>query len=196
MEHGMPKAIEQGAVLRNAFNKETFIFSGPVDDPDVAKFDVVLEKGGSGGGNALVHVHPGAEEHFTVKAGRIKVVVNGQERIVGPGESAIVPRGQPHHFANASEGNSEITVEFRPAQQHLRFFANFASMAEKHPEWFSAAGEPDFLLVALTLNTYRGHLYLAAIPPIVQKVLFAVLAPIARLRGYRMEIEPKIEPKN
>jgi mannose-6-phosphate isomerase-like protein (cupin superfamily) len=196
MESGMPETIEQGAVLRNAFNKETFIFSGPVDDPEVAKFDVVLEKGGSGGGNALVHVHPEAEEHFTVKAGRIKVVVNGRERIVGPGERAIVPRGHPHHFANASEGNSEIAVEFRPAQQHLRFFANFASMAEKHPEWFSAAGEPDFLLVALTLNTYRGHLYLAAIPPIVQKVLFAVLAPIARLRGYRMEIEPKIGPKN
>jgi quercetin dioxygenase-like cupin family protein len=191
MENGMPEIIEQGAVLRNAFNKETFIFSGPVDDPDVARFDVMLEIGGSGGGNALVHVHPGADEHFTVKTGRIKVVLNGQERIVGPGECAIVPRGRPHYFANASEGNSEVTVEFRPSQQHLRFFANFASIAEKHPDWFSVAGDPDLLLVALTLNTYRDHLYLAGIPAIVQKVLFAALAPIARLRGYRIEIEPK-----
>lgn len=187
----MSDMIEQGAVLRNAFNKETFVFSSRLDDPDVAKFDVVLEEGGSGGGNALVHVHPGADEHFTVRTGRIKVVVDGQERIVGPGECAIVPRGRPHYFANASEGNSEITVEFRPAQQHLRFFANFASIADKHPGWFSAAGDPNFLLVALKFDTYRDHLYLAGIPAIVQKVLFAVLAPVARLRGYRMEIEPK-----
>lgn len=69
--------IEQGAVLRNAFNQETFIFSGPVDDPSVAKFDVLLARGGSGGGNALVHVHPGADEHFTVRSGRLKVVIDG-----------------------------------------------------------------------------------------------------------------------
>ena len=59
-------AIEQGLTLNNAFNNETFIFSGPVDDPTVARFDVRLEQGGSGGGNALVHVYPGADEHFTV----------------------------------------------------------------------------------------------------------------------------------
>jgi mannose-6-phosphate isomerase-like protein (cupin superfamily) len=191
MENGMSEMIEQGAVLRNAFNKETFIFSGRLDDPDVAKFDVVLEKSGSGGGNALVHVHPGADEHFMVKTGRIKVVIDGREHIVGPGERAIVPRGRPHYFANAGEGSAEVTIEFRPAQQHLRFFANFASIAEKHPEWFSAAGDPRLRLVALKFNTYRDHLYLAGIPAVVQKVLFALLAPIARLRGYRMEIEPK-----
>jgi mannose-6-phosphate isomerase-like protein (cupin superfamily) len=191
MENDMPELIEQGAVLRNAFNKETFIFSGPVDDPRVARFDVVLEQGGSGGGNALVHIHPGADEHFTVKTGCIKVVIDGRERIVGPGEAAVVPRGRPHYFANAGEGNAEITVEFKPAQQHLRFFANFASLAEKHSQWFSSAGDPNLLLIALTLNTYRDHLHLAGIPAFLQRAIFAVLAPIARLRGYRLEIAPQ-----
>lgn len=121
----MSKMVEQGAVLRNAFNKETFIFSGPVDDPLAARFEVVLERGGSGGGNALVHVHPGADEHFTVKSGCIKVMVDGQEHIAGPGDCVVVPRGRPHHFVNAGEGNAEFTVEFKPAQQHLRFFCQF-----------------------------------------------------------------------
>lgn len=62
--------IKHGAKLRNAFNKETFVFSGPVDDPAVARFEVILEEGGSGGGNALLHIHPGADEHFAVKSGR------------------------------------------------------------------------------------------------------------------------------
>ena len=72
-------------VLRNEFNKETFIFTGRTDDSEVARFDVVLGKGGSGGGNALVHVHPLAEERFVVKSGRIKIVIEGRERLVGPG---------------------------------------------------------------------------------------------------------------
>ena len=78
-------------VLRNDFNKETFIFTN-TDDPNVARFDVLLGKGGSGGGNALVHVHPLAEERFLVASGRIKVVVNGREQLVGPGEQAGVRR--------------------------------------------------------------------------------------------------------
>jgi len=40
------------------------------------------------------------------------------------------------------------------------------------------------------LHTYRDHLYLAKLPILVQKILFAVVAPLARLRGYRMMIEP------
>ena len=78
----MLSEIKRGTKLRNAFNKETFVFSGPVDDPAVARFEVILEEGGSGGGNALLHVHPGADEHFAVKSGRIKIVVEGREQIV------------------------------------------------------------------------------------------------------------------
>jgi mannose-6-phosphate isomerase-like protein (cupin superfamily) len=183
-------AIERGLTLCNALNKETFVFSGPVDDPAVARFDVVLEQGGSGGGNALVHIHPYADEHFTVKAGRIKVVIAGKEHVIGPGQRAVVPRGKPHFFANVGEGTAEVTIEFTPAQQHLRFFANFASTAARQTHWFSKQGDPHFLLIALILNTYRDHLYLAGPPIFLQKLIFAVLAPLARLRGYRLEIEP------
>ncbi|MGL5138067.1 MAG: hypothetical protein ACRC7G_09895 [Beijerinckiaceae bacterium] len=58
------------------------------------------------------------------------------------------------------------------------------------PEWFSPRGDPNLLLIALVLHTYRDHLYLAGIPLIVQKLLFAAVSPLARLRGYRTAIEP------
>lgn len=183
--------IEQGAVLKNAFNAETFVFSGPLDDPKVARFGVVLERGGSGGGNALVHIHPRAQERFIVRSGRVKVVIAGKAHVVGQGEEVVVPAGVPHSFANANDGPTELTIEFAPAQQHLRFFANFASLAEKRPKWFSAKGEPHFLLIALALHSYRDHLYLAGPPILVQKLLFSLLAPIARLVGYVLEIEPE-----
>jgi hypothetical protein len=182
--------IVRGTRLRNSFNKETFVFSGPPDEPDVARFGVILERGGSGGGNALVHVHPGADEHFAVTRGRIKVVVDGREQIVEAGGTAIVPRGRPHYFANVGEGDAEMEISFTPAQQHLRFFANFAMLTVQQPSWFSSAGDPKFLLIALVLHTYRDHLYLAGVPIRLQKILFAALAPVARLAGYRMAIEP------
>jgi mannose-6-phosphate isomerase-like protein (cupin superfamily) len=182
--------LTRGTRLRNAFNKETFVFSGPFDHLDVARFGVILEKGGSGGGNALVHVHPGADEHFAVKSGRIKMVVDGREQLVEAGGTAIVPRGRPHYFANAGDGNAELEVSFTPAQQHLRFFANFATLTVRQPGWFSRAGDPDFLLIALVLHTYRDHLYLAGVPIWLQKLLFAAIAPVARWRGYRLAIEP------
>ncbi len=187
--------IRRGAKLRNAFNKETFVFSGPVDDPAVARFEVILEEGGSGGGNALLHVHPGADEHFAVRSGRIKVVVEGREQIVESGESAVVPRGKPHFFANAGDGAAELEIEFRPAQQQLRFFANFATLAAHRTEWFSSKGDPKFLMIALALHTYRDHLYLAGPPIFLQKFIFAMVAPLAKLCGYRMAIEPLREER-
>jgi hypothetical protein len=51
-------------------------------------------------------------------------------------------------------------------------------------------GDPHFLLIALVLNTYPDHLYLAGPPVFLQKLLFALLAPLSRVRGYRIEIEP------
>jgi len=186
----VPTEVDRGTRLRNAFNKETFLFSSPTGDPEVARFEVILEEGGSGGGNALVHVHPGSDEHFRVKSGRIRVVVEGKEKLVENGGTAVVPRGKPHFFANAGDGLAELEIEFRPAQQHLRFFMNFATLAAHQTQWFSKKGEPSLLLIALALHSYRDHLYLAGPPIFLQKLIFAVLAPLARLRGYRLAIEP------
>jgi mannose-6-phosphate isomerase-like protein (cupin superfamily) len=190
----MSEMIEQGAVLRNAFNGETFIFSHPLDDPGSASIDVILAHGGSGGGNALLHIHPLANETFAVTSGALEVVIDGESTIVGPGYSATVPRGAPHVFRNAIDGETRFTVTFAPAQQHIRFFANFGLICERHPQWFSSAGDPPLLAMALKFHLYRDHMYLAWPPVILQKLLFALLAPVARLRGYHAEIAPKAQP--
>jgi quercetin dioxygenase-like cupin family protein len=183
--------IKQGTVLRNRFNNEAFIFSGPLDDPQLACFEGILEPGGSNGGNGLVHLHPCADERFIVKSGKLRVVVHGKPYLLQAGESMVVPRGTPHCFFNASEGRTEFITEFRPAQHHLRFFANFGLLAQERTNWFSPKGDPHLLLVALVLNAYRDHLYFAGIPVLLQKLIFAALAPLARLKGYRLRIGPR-----
>lgn len=85
--------------------------------------------------------------------------------------------------------SSSIPEGLAAAMLLRRLFKNFAVLTEMHPEWFSPKGDPSLLLIALVLHTYRNHLYLAGVPVLLQKVLFAMLSPIARIRGYRLAIE-------
>ena len=182
--------IAPGTRLVNAFNKETFIFHDPREGLASTEFQVLLDAGGSGGGNAVAHIHPGSDEQFTVHAGVLKVMINGVPTIAKAGETVTVPRGAAHYFANAHDGPTEVTIRFTPAQSQLRFFICFATVAATRQEWFDARGAPHKLLMALMLNTYRGHFYLAGVPVWLQKVMFAAMAPIARLIGYRLPFVP------
>ncbi len=181
---------QSSLVMCNAFNGETFIFYDEPYNPETTSFDVVLEPGGSGGGNALVHVHPVTDETFTVESGYLTVFINGKGQLLGPGQCATVHRGMPHYFENANIDETKFTVSFSPAQNQRNFFKNFALLTTRRPQWFSAKGDPHLLLVALVFNTYRDHIYLAGTPIILQKVVFALLAPIARWFGYRLEVLP------
>jgi quercetin dioxygenase-like cupin family protein len=159
-----------GTTLVNPFNRETFIFRQR-ESTDIAEFEVRLGPGGSGGGNALRHVHPKAEEEFTVKTGRLNVSIDGLMHLLGPGETIIVPRGKAHLFSNAHQGDTQAVIRFTPAQNHLRFFFNFAMAAQTHPKWFGPLGQPKLLGMALALHTFKDHLYLAGPPIWLQKLL-------------------------
>ena len=178
-----------GLTLVNAFNHETFVFTTP-ESAEIAEFEVHLGPGGSGGGNAMAHTHPKTDETFTVRSGLLNVAIDGRMHELRPGETITVPHGKPHFFRNASEGDTAVIIRFTPAQHQLRFFLNFATIAQNHPEWFGPKGDPSFLLMALTLHTFKDHFYVAGPPVWVQKILFATLAPIARLRGYKAVVKP------
>ena len=121
--------IAPGTRLVNAFNKETFIFHDSREGLLSVAFQVLLDAGGSGGGNAVAHIHPESDEHFTVHAGVLKVMIDGQPTLARAGETVTVPRGAAHYFANAHDGPTEVTIRFTPAQSQLRFFISFATIA-------------------------------------------------------------------
>jgi quercetin dioxygenase-like cupin family protein len=178
-----------GLTLVNTFNDETFVFTTP-ESADLAEFEVRLGPGGSGGGNAMAHIHPKTDETFTVRSGLLSVAIDGQMHQLRPGETITVPRGKQHFFRNADKGDTLAIVRFTPAQHQLRFFLNFATIAQNRPEWFGSKGEPSFLLMALTLHTFKDHFYVAGPPIWVQRIVFATLAPIARLLGYKVVVGP------
>lgn len=180
-----------GTRLRNAFNGETLVFTHIDEDADEARFDVLIEPGGMTTGTGRQHLHPNSDEEFAVRSGRLRVMVDGAWRELGPGESVVVPRGTPHLFRNGHDGETLVTTRFRPAHDHLRFFLNMATSTAANPHWYDSKGEPPLVLRALALHAYRGHAYGHGIPVWVQRLLFAVLAPVARLKGYRLAVPPR-----
>lgn len=176
--------------ILNHFNKETFVFTHPYEGTVSSRMDVILGKGGSGGGNAIAHIHPETDEIFTVNSGCVMVMIDGKENFAVAGQSITVPKGASHFFRNAFDGDTHLTVTFVCAQQHLRFFLNLARWTSQYPSYFKADGSVKLLPISLALNAYRDHLYISGVPVWVQKVLYAALAPVARLAGYRLAAKP------
>lgn len=180
-----------GTAIRNPFNGETFIFTHVDEGAPEFQFDIRIEPGGMWTGTGRQHLHPHADEEFIVRHGRLRLMVDGDWRELGPGESFLVPRGTPHLFRNGHDGETLFTATFRPGMQFLRMFLSMSTNTVTHPEWYDAHGEPPFLLQALTFHAYRGHGYGDGIPVWVQRLVFAVLTPVALLKGYRLAVRPR-----
>lgn len=49
-----------------------------------------------------MEVHPIVDQFFRFEAGEGKVIINGEEHVVGDGDSVIVPAGAEHNVVNTS----------------------------------------------------------------------------------------------
>jgi mannose-6-phosphate isomerase-like protein (cupin superfamily) len=67
------------------------------------------------------HVHPHQVEDYEVLEGHFEVVVDGQWRTLGPGESASVPVGALHTFRNRSGETVRVRNQHRPAMRFEEF---------------------------------------------------------------------------
>ncbi len=131
-----------------------------------------------------LHVHPGQEERFTVLAGTMRFVVGGRERVAQAGQEVVVPAGMPHTFGNAGSGEARYRAEDRPALQSEGFFETYFGLAQDG-KINVRTGLPNLLQLAVALHHYRHEIVLVHPPRLVQRVLFGLLAPLGRLRGYR-----------
>jgi len=182
--------VATGTRIRNPFTLETFIFTHPCEDPAETRFDVNLEPGGVSAGNEAHHIHPLADEYFTVREGRLRVFLDGKAHEIGPGETVMVPRGTPHYFRNGHDGETYFHIRFTPGQQFLRFFLNMALGPATLTELYDAKGDAPLLLQALFFRAFPDHAYKAGQSVFVQKAAISLLAPLGRLAGYRLPIPP------
>jgi mannose-6-phosphate isomerase-like protein (cupin superfamily) len=123
------------------------------------------------------HVHPHQEERLRVVAGAAIVTIAGRQRRMEASDEAVIPAGVAHTFVPAGDADLTLVASASPALGWDRFCA----LAWTVP--CDARGRPDFLRMALVMNRFPGHLYLAGPPVSLQKAVFKVAAAVARLTG-------------
>lgn len=133
------------------------------------------------------HVHPYQEERFEVLSGKLGLRVEGVERVHGVGEVIVAPAGSAHAAWNANGDEAVyVLVDFRPALRTEIAFETLAGLARDGKT--NKAGAPrNPLRLALIAHEYEEEIYFVRPPLYVQRVVFGVLAKVARLLGYRAE---------
>ena len=136
------------------------------------------------GGAITEHLHPHQEERFIIAAGEAHFTVNGEERVVGPGETIVVPIGVRHTESNPGAVAVEGVVELRPALHTKEMFEAFGGLVSEGKT--TPRGAPkNPLQLGATVWHFR-HESRATSPPIwIQNLVLPPLAALARIFGVR-----------
>jgi quercetin dioxygenase-like cupin family protein len=167
-----------GQTISNPITGETITFERTAADTGGAAVELLFEVT-AGGAPPAPHVHPEQTETFVVHEGRCRAVIDGEERILGPGEAAVVPPGATHFWA--AETDVRMTVTLEPALDADRFFERLFAIANDGR--VNRKGMPNPLEMAVLVDDHPGLIYLAGPPLKVQRAAFAGLAKVGRLLG-------------
>jgi quercetin dioxygenase-like cupin family protein len=129
------------------------------------------------------HRHPSIVERFTVLEGELTVKRDGQTSILREGETSVVEPGVWHDWWNASERDARVRVEVTPGERFGHMIETLFGLAKLGHT--NAKGMPHPLQLALFAQEFGDVIVFRSPPPVVQRVLFGALAPIAHALGYR-----------
>ena len=171
----------KGEILDNPVTGQRIIFRQTSEDTDGALLEVESVYTKPTPSRPPVHYHPGQEERFEVLAGELHVVIGGEGRTLGAGETLVVPTGTTHSMWAEAEG-VRVNWQTRPALKTEAFFETISGISRDAKT--GGKGSPNLLQAAVIAQAYADEFRLARPPWAVQRVLFAVLAPLGRLFGY------------
>jgi len=138
------------------------------------------------------HYHPNQEEHFEILSGTIFTEIGGQTRSFEAGESFTVPMGTHHWMHNTSPEPGKVIWQVRSALKTETLFETLWGLAIDGKT--DDSGVPNLLQIAVIFREYEREFRLSKPPYRLQKILFAILAPIGRLLGYRVKYDKYGKP--
>lgn len=128
------------------------------------------------------HVHPQQVETFKVLSGELRIDIGEEEHTLVAGEGMTLPMGVPHYHGNVTGIETRVLYEIRPPMAQEDAFRLLSTLAKAGK--LDNEGE-NMLAFAVFLNAHPDMFYLAQPSVSVQKLLFKLLSPIGRLRGYK-----------
>jgi quercetin dioxygenase-like cupin family protein len=130
---------------------------------------------------AQEHLHPSQEERHEVISGTLGVIIDGTERLLGPGDSLVVPAGTPHRLVEY--GSVRARFELQPALREVVLVVRFAGLARDGK--LGRRGLPSLLQLAVIAREFAPEGHAVKPPAPIQRALLGPLAAIGRRRGYR-----------
>jgi quercetin dioxygenase-like cupin family protein len=127
------------------------------------------------------HIHPRQESRVEMLSGSLRFCVDGETHEVTAGETHTIAAGTPHYFGNHCSEEAHWIGEFRPALRSDAMFESLFALGTRGE--LDEHGMPSLLQLALSVPAYADEIRVSRPPWLVQRVLFALLAPIARRRG-------------
>ena len=142
--------------------------------------DLYVRPGGAVAGD---HVHSYITERFEVRSGTVRFHLDGHDEVAGRGRQVEVPPGAVHDWWNIGEDEAHVLVDIRPVERFELMIQNLYGLANDGKT--NARGVPRLLPLALFAREFRREGEFIRPPRIIQRILFATLAPLARARGYK-----------
>ena len=129
------------------------------------------------------HFHPYQENRFTILEGNLHFTINGKEQFAEVGDTISIPKNTPHSFYNSGHLDAHYIQEFFPALKIDSLFETFFVLARDGK--LNKGGTPNILRTALILLNFEKEIRLTQPNWPLQKFTFKMLAPIAKLMGYK-----------
>lgn len=123
------------------------------------------------------HLHNNYAEMVEVKSGVLKVEHEGEIKYLGAGEAFNIEKGRRHQWWNESDTET-VNAIFTITPAH-----RFEVMLEQIFGICNEKGTLSFWQIMAMAKEY--DMISAGPPPLVQKIMTTILAPIANLMGYR-----------
>jgi mannose-6-phosphate isomerase-like protein (cupin superfamily) len=150
------------------------------------------------GKTPAAHFHPTFDESFDIVEGRARYRLGKQELDAGPGDHILVPRNTAHMhpWSIGAEGlHLRQRIELEPP--NLAALEKFDVLVETLYALARAGkldkeGRPNLWQLAVIAHHIQPEGYVAGMPIGVQRVLFGLLAAVARKLGYQM-VYPNVE---
>ena len=154
---------------------------GTEDTPDKRVVsDLRVRPGGAVIGE---HLHPSIDERFTVVTGKIGYRLDGKEGIASGGDVLDIARGRVHDWWNAGDDEARVIVEIMPADRFELMVSTLFGLANDGKT--NKKGVPNPLQMAVIAQEFADIVQFMSPPPIVQRLLFGIMAPLGRMMGYQ-----------
>jgi mannose-6-phosphate isomerase-like protein (cupin superfamily) len=169
----------------------TWIETAQTTAGELLAFDLYIAPGAA---VAVEHRHVRQEERFRVNSGTIALEAKGERQEVGEGMEVAVAAGVPHRWWNEGTEEAIVRVELRPALDTETFFETFFGLGRDGKT--NSKGIPGILQIAVAFRELGDSCPSLTKPPaIVQRGVFATLAPLGRISG-RRAVYPEYSPEH